>query len=169
MTEFVKICPRCGRFNPEYENLCGGCGQFIAMEPSLPRPPEPAAAPQPIPEPATAPAPRDQGLRLTPIAGGVPLSIQPQAVLGQDHPSGDATVRLPLTLEGAAYVHRRHCRFHREGGQWLVEAIDQAGQGSAFTNPTRVNGQEVLPGQRRALQAGDELRLSGVVLRVELG
>jgi hypothetical protein len=179
MSEFVKICPRCGHFNPEYENLCAGCGHFIAMEPSVPRPvPHPVAPPTAAEPQAQAPEPpaaqaaqasvASPVLRLEPTAGGAPLVIQSLAVLGQDHPSGDAQVRLPLTLEGAAYVHRRHCRFLLEAGQWWVEPIDQAGLGGAFTNPTRLNGQEAPPGQRRPLRDGDELRLSGVALRVRL-
>jgi hypothetical protein len=120
------------------------------------------------PKTTALPAAGAPSLRLEPLGGGIPLTIPPQAVLGQDHPSGDATVRLPLALEGVAYVHRRHCRFLQAATGWTVEAIDQAPQGGAFTNPTRLNGAEIPPGEHRPLREGDELRLAGVVFRVRI-
>lgn len=32
MASFVKICPKCGHANPEYENACTVCSYFIGME-----------------------------------------------------------------------------------------------------------------------------------------
>lgn len=41
MTEFVKICPKCRHSNPEYENICARCQQFIGMESAVPKPAAP--------------------------------------------------------------------------------------------------------------------------------
>lgn len=32
MSSFVKICPKCGQHNPEYENTCVVCTNFIGIE-----------------------------------------------------------------------------------------------------------------------------------------
>lgn len=171
MAEFVKICPKCGEINPEYENLCRGCQLFIGMEPSVVRPCEPPAAAPPAPnlgEPReearrSAAVPR---CRLVLPGAGVELSVSDGASLGQAHPGSLAGMQLPTEVPGVAYVHRQHCRFLLLDGQWHLEVVDQAHLGRSFTNPTWVNGVELAPGRQQALADGDELRLSGVRLRL---
>lgn len=61
--------------------------------------------------------------------------------------------------EEAVLIHREHVRFECEDGQFYVRDLGD--------NPTRVNGQQLGKGDRRPVDPGDELNLSGVVtLRV---
>lgn len=181
MAEFVRICPKCAQVNPEYENLCGACGQFIGMEaavpapqaaPRKPVPPEPEAlVPPKVDEQATrryVPEPESFFLQLQ--DADLLLTVSAGSVLGQAHASNDAQLQIPETVEGSRYLHRRHCRFERgfeQGrGQWLVTAIDQLEIGSEFTNPTFVNQHRLAPGERHPLNEGDQLRLSGLTFIV---
>jgi len=177
MTDFVKICPRCGTPNPEYENLCSECGQFVGMEPSVPRPAEaptpPPAPPEEPPSPPPRPTPAATSVEvgscwLEPLFGGEILTVRSGAVLGQAHESNDAELQIPATVDGSAYLHRRHCRLDREGDGWYLTAIDQAAFGRDFTNPTRVNEETLAPGERRQVGDGDELRLSDLRFRVKI-
>jgi pSer/pThr/pTyr-binding forkhead associated (FHA) protein len=175
MAEFVRICPRCGRPNPEYENLCAACDQFIGMEPAV-------AAPAPAPtggddgagaDGADTPATR----RYTPLAesfflrlesADLLLTVRPGSVLGQAHPTSDADLQVPDAVEGSDFLHRRHCRFEREAQRWTVTALDQSAYGSEFTNPTFVNQHRLAAGATHPLQDGDELRLSGLTFVVRM-
>lgn len=176
MAEFVRICPKCGTENPEYEAVCTSCDQFIGMESAVPAPaspkPETGGAP---PEAQTHVPPATQ--RYVPVAdsfflqlpdGVALLTVRSGAVLGQAHPSSDADLQLPAEVEGSGFVHRRHCRFELRDGRWRVTAIDQSTAGSPFTNPTFVNQHRVSAGAARELSDGDELRLSGVTLIVRM-
>jgi len=169
--EFVKICPKCGEINPEYENLCRGCQLFIGMEPSVVRPAEaPEATGQGAGDGEQAgDAQRAAALprcRVILAEAGLQLPVSDRALLGQAYPGSPAGMQLPADVPGVAYVHRQHCRFVLQDSQWYLEAVDQAPLGQSFTNPTWINGVELAAGGRRALADGDELRLSGVRLRV---
>lgn len=177
MVEFVRICPRCRHANPEYENVCSACDQFIGMEAAVPaqRSTEGkiAGTPKPKPVPEQAQATR----RYVPVAESfflqlpetdVLLTVRPGNVLGQAHASGDAELQIPESVEGSRYLHRRHCRFEREKESWLVIALDQRENGSEFTNPTFVNQYRLAPGNRHVLKDGDQLRLSGLTFSVRV-
>ncbi len=188
MPQFVKICPKCGRANPEYENLCGECQQFIGMEPAVPKPAAPpptasepadaAAQPNPVAAPETAPATRPEEPPQAPKAppacylslngSGQVFTLQDGSVLGQAHASSHATVQIPAEIDGVEYVHRQHCRFAYRDGRWRVQALDQTPFNQDFTNPTRVNQHLVTPGSWHPLGDGDELRLSGVSFQVKI-
>lgn len=168
---FVKICPKCATSNPEYENLCQKCGFFIAMEPAQMAPasePSPALASTPGQAPLIQAAKTAPNLQLGLPGFNLVLQIKPGDVLGQAHPQSDASIQLPETLPDVAYVHRRHCCFWQEGGQWQLEAIDQSKAGGSFTNPTWVNGVALAPGERRTLGNGDDLRLSAMTFLVSM-
>ncbi len=173
MAEFVRICPRCGNANPEYENVCSTCNQFIGME---------AAAPaQRSMEGQIAGAPKSESAQATrryvPVAESfflqlpeteLLLTVGPGNLLGQAHASGDAQLQIPESVDGSRYLHRRHCRFEREQESWLVIALDQRQYGSEFTNPTFVNQHRLAPGSRHVLKDGDQLRLSGLTFSVRM-
>ncbi len=191
MPEFVKICPRCGRANPEYENLCADCQQFIGMEPAVPRPTdggqrgaEPdsvdATAGRPPPEAPlqTAQPTEPQGLPQAPAAPPTfylslngedrTFTLQDGSVMGQAYPGSPATVQIPAGVNGVEYVHRQHCRFEYRDARWRVQPLDQAPFNQTFTNPTRVNRHLVPPGTWHLLADGDELRLSGVSFHIKI-
>jgi FHA domain len=188
MAEYVRICPRCRRANPEYESLCSACGQFIALESAVPAQaaaPEPPAPPSPLPPPDPEPkaAADNAPPEAQPTRRYVPpaelfylqlpetdllLTVHPGDVLGQAHASSDAQLQVPATVAGVGFLHRRHCRFERDAAGWQVVAIDQQALGSAFTNPTFVNQHRLGPGERHPLADGDRLRLSGLGLAVRM-
>lgn len=49
MASFIKICPKCGHANPEYENACTVCTYFIGME----TPVAASGAQQEVPQPSS--------------------------------------------------------------------------------------------------------------------
>lgn len=161
---FIKLCPKCGTQNPEYESLCQRCGFFIAMEPAQAAMEAPAAETA-----ATQASPaRPPVLQLSLPGSGLVFGVQSGDLLGQAHPESDARLQLPDSLPDIAFVHRRHCRFWLTGRQWQVEAIDHNASEAGFTNPTWVNGVPLAPGERRTLGQGDDLRLSATSLLVNL-
>ena len=147
MPQFVKICPRCGRANPEYENLCADCRQFIGMEPAVPRPTDagPSGAERdsvdatasqhpPAPPLQATPGSERQGLPEAPVppptfylslnGEGRIFTLQDGSVLGQAHPGSPATVQIPTGVTGVEYVHRQHCRFEYRDARWSVQPLD---------------------------------------------
>jgi hypothetical protein len=176
MAEFVRICPKCGHINPEYENLCTACNQFIGMESAVPAAPPMAETVKrsPVthsPEAESAQATR----RYVPVAESFYLqledvqsllTVRPGFVLGQAHASSDAQLQIPQTVRGSSFLHRRHCRFELDDKGWRVIAVEQPQ--SAFTNPTFVNQHKLGPGESHPLSDGDQLRLSGLNFSVRM-
>ncbi len=182
--KYVKICPRCGHQNGELAEVCDKDGEFLGMVPATPAAPRPAA-PEPAPAAApavqaspaapVAPAPADPGTRAesAPPApailyldcedSGQCHAIRPGWIVGQSHPTSTAEAQLAQT-PGIQFVHRRHCRFDCEDGQWYVTPIPQAD----YTNPTSVNNRRVAPGVRMPVRNGDRLMLAGVGLTVRI-
>ncbi|CAK0754930.1 putative FHA domain-containing protein [Gammaproteobacteria bacterium] len=185
MTDYVRVCPRCGQVNPEYENVCAACQHFIGMEETVLAPANAACATS-IPSADLVPAPQNPtqdssvGESLTQrfvstepmlfleVAKDNLLPVRPGWRLGQAHASSDAEAQLPARLVGVEFVHRYHCRFEHVLNRWYVTALNQQSFARDFTNPTQVNGRLLPPGERFALNDGDELRLSGVILRVRM-
>ena len=191
MPQFVKICPKSGRTNPEYENLCAGCQQFIGMEPAVPKPAETGQAKtEPDPVESAAAEPQSDALQQTAPASapdehpaspkapptcyisvhgtGQVFTLHDGTVLGQAHATSQATVQIPAGIDGVECVHRQHCRFEYRDSRWHVQALDQTGFNQDFTNPTRVNQHLIRPGTWHPLDDGDELRLSGVGFQVKI-
>ena len=184
MTEFVKICPQCQLANPEYENVCSGCGHFIAMEVAVQAPVEPASV-ENQPQEADVEVDRNAGeqapvaptMRYQPeqlsfylelTASGDIFTIENGTILGQRHASSKANVQIPPDRPGAEFLHRQHCRFSNEKGQWRVQAMDQIPLGQEFTNPTFVNQNRLGAGQWAVLANGDQIRLSGLLFEVKM-
>ncbi len=65
-----------------------------------------------------------------------------------------------LPLDPAQTVSRRHARFSRQDGRYIVEDLN------AF-NRTRVNGTPITPHQDVEIHDGDMLRLGNIDLRFE--
>jgi len=173
VADFVRICPKCQHLNPEYENLCLQCQQFIAMEPSVKRPPEEAepAVAQPQGNAANTPdsinieAPRPVFyLQL----GEKTLTVFDQTVLGQQHAENSAELQLDSSHAGYRYLHRQHCSFHYRDGTWYVQAINQQGFGQAFNNPTMVNKTTVSPTTEHPIHHGDRLHLAAMEFLVHI-
>lgn len=168
MSDFVRICPRCGASSPEYANTCDNCGQFIAMVSPVPRPV--AAAPESAEPPSVALTQRfaPPALTLTHAATGQVFTLEDGMILGQAHATSQAQQQLGSEIAGSEFVHRQHCRFEWRAGTWYVIPIDQKRLQHEFTNPTFLNGARLTPDEPRPLAAGDELRLAGVCLGVRI-
>ena len=184
MSTFIKICPKCGQHNPEYENVCTVCTDFIGMETPIP-------APSPASEQALTSAgvlehqSADQSRLISATASqAAPAQLQPTLYLqvlgskqifevhdgwtvGQSHASSTADLQL-RDLPGINYLHRNHCRFSCLNGDWQVTPIDQRQLGRDFTNPTAVNHATLPPGEAHSIKNGDQLSLANlkVVVRI---
>ncbi len=169
MAKYVKVCPRCGRANDEFGEVCEADGEFLGMVPATlaaAHESAPAESPGEAPSAAAAPAPEAQPaptpvLYLDAGAGGACFEIRDGWVVGQAHFTSTAEVQL-TNLPGLQYVHRRHCLFEYSDDGWHVMAIAQP----AYTNPTLVNDQTVRPGERVAVHNGDRVTLSATTFSV---
>ncbi len=186
MTEFVKICPQCRRVNPEYENICVQCQQFIGMEPAIPKPLEKVKeklegkvkekAPNQVTEEKIIPEiiekevkkTEDSGLYLKVVSNEQLLTIHHNDIIGQSHQSSSAQVQIPIEIEGVEYIHRQHCRFSKEKQQWFVQALEQTQFQQSFTNPTWQNQKLLTPGKKYTINNGDELQFSAVFFVVRI-
>jgi len=198
MADFVKICPKCGHTNPEYENACTVCTYFIGME-------TPVAASAAAVKTASSHAEENAGSDKPPAAE-IPTCQEQNAANAVPHEAAAAPVRrfaarpsLYLQASGSeqvfevrdgwvvgqahptstaqlqlrdlpsiAYVHRQHCQFTLREATWYITAIDQTPRGRDFTNPTLVNQTKLAPGETHALHNGDQLSLAGVKLVVRI-
>jgi len=186
MTTFVKVCPKCGQHNLEYENACSICTNFIGMETPVPasQAQREPAAPEPTnsaaqTKPSTAVASSglntvDTGVTSPPkilyiqvLNSDQIFEIQHGLTVGQAHPSSDAGLQL-RDLAGIEYVHRNHCTFAYRDGTWQVTPIDQRQFGRDFTNTTKVNQTTVIPGQPHTLKNTDQLSLAHVKFIVRI-
>ncbi len=178
MTTFVKVCPKCGQHNPEYENACSICTNFIGMETPIPESqlqreavtPEPKIIPTHTESPTAVASPAAQTVD-TGVASPAKIlyiqvlntdqifEIQHGLTMGQAHHSSDAGLQL-RDVAGIEYVHRNHCTFTYDDGAWQVTPIDQRQYGRDFTNLTKVNQTTLQPGQPHALKNGDQLSLA---------
>ncbi len=186
MTTFIKVCPKCGQHNPEYENACSVCTHFIGMETPVRTSntrsdhvaPEPSIRAEALrvtsnvaPPTAsatgtesTAPA---QTLYLQVLNTDQIFEIYDGSSVGQAHPSSDASLQL-RDLAGIEYVHRKHCKFAVSDGAWQVTPIDQRHFGRDFTNSTSVNQFKLTPGLPHTLKNGDQLSLALVKFVVRI-
>jgi pSer/pThr/pTyr-binding forkhead associated (FHA) protein len=185
MSTFIKICPKCGHHNPEYDNACGVCTYFIGMETPVSAPPSaPSAQPSvdageaevrsadapeaPTAEARVASQTSSQAILYLQVLGTDRVfEVRDGWTVGQTHPSSTADLQL-RDLPGIKYVHRNHCRFSWSGGNWVVTPTDQREFGRDFTNPTAVNQTTVTPGEAHPLKNGDQLSLANlkVVVRI---
>jgi len=184
MSSFIKICPKCGQHNPEYENVCAACSDFIGMETPVPAPSfasesghtsdgvketQSADQAQLITATAsqTAPAQLQPTLYLQVLGSEQIFEVRDGWTVGQSHASSTADLQL-RDLPGINYLHRNHCRFSCPNGDWQVTPIDQRQLGRDFTNPTAVNHATLPPGEAHSIKNGDQLSLANlkVVVRI---
>lgn len=159
----VLECPACGAEYSPGDAFCQFCGAALvgaaAARPAAPEAapaptpqPTPAAAPRPEPEAAPAPGPQP---RLVVAEGGaeIPLGGGGQIVVGREDPYTGIYPDVDLTPYGAeqAGVSRRHFRIARRGEGYTIEDLNS-------TNYTRVNRQQLQPGNPVQISDGDEIR-----------
>ena len=184
MSSFIKICPKCGHHNPEYENACTQCGDFIGMETPIPAPSplddttnsgddvvnlDSADPAQPASQttPQAAPTALQPTLYLQVLGSDQIFEVRDGWTVGQFHASSTAQLQL-RDLPGVHYLHRNHCRFSCPDGNWAVTPTDQRQFGRDFTNPTVLNHTTLTPGEAHRVENGDQLSLANlkVVIRI---
>lgn len=92
------------------------------------------------------------------------LEWQPALIGRPDAGNAASAEALAVNLGGlpeARTVSRQHARITEYGGQFFLEGI-------AERNPTFLNEQQLLPGEKRALTSGDKIRVGGVTLTLIL-
>ena len=184
MSRFIKICPKCGHHNPEYENTCVLCADFVGMETPVVAPSaatesadtrvegaEIQTADQVPPSrqtaPQTVPAPPQATLYLQVLGDDQIFEVRDGWTVGQSHASSTADLQL-RDLPGIHYLHRMHCRFSCANGEWQVTPIDQRQFGRDFTNPTAVNQTTLTPGEAHCIDNGDQLSLASLKFVVRI-
>jgi len=174
VADFVRICPKCQHLNPEYENLCQQCQQFIAMEPSVKRPIE-EASPTATQADEHITTNRSESIEIAPPRpvlylqlGDRNLTVFDQSILGQQHQKNTAELQIDSKHAGYRYLHRQHCSFHYRDGTWYIQAIDQQRFGQAFTNPTMVNKTSIAANSEHPLHHGDRLHLAAMEFLIHI-
>jgi hypothetical protein len=129
--------------------------------PSQSPPYQPPVAPYPPPAPAPAFAQSLIG-RLVVAGTGASLAIPPgkqSVTIGREDPVSGIFPEIDLDPHGGqdAGVGRQHARLTLQNGQVFIEDLNSV-------NGTIVNKQKIVPGQPRALNNGDEVRLGKLVL-----
>lgn len=186
MTEYVRICPRCAEFEPEYEATCSHCGHFLGAEAVVPKPDMHVdestheIQPEANVQSGTATAPdqtptQDSKLYLELPGNGEVLTAKSGDIIGQSHDSSTAQLQISTNIPGCQFVHRHHCRIERshsldEQGNttvnWWITPLSQLDHGSEFTNPTSINQQKINPDKKAMIKDGDIVSLSGLQLKV---
>ncbi len=92
------------------------------------------------------------------------LEWQP-AIIGRPDANNAASAEMLAVnlgdLPEARTVSRQHARISEYGGQFYLEGLAQR-------NPTFLNDRELLPGEKRALMPGDEIRVGKIMLTFDL-
>ena len=176
MSDFVKICPKCGDHNPEGVNTCQKCSHFLGMVRPVPRPAPPSEEPvpeispapetimapaEPTPEALAEPATDSPDLYVECLSTGRTFQVRPGFIVGRR----DETSQADVQLEGAPglnFVSREHCRFLFEDGAWFVVSLRSAMNGAS------VNQREIAPGARAKVDNGDTLTLANVPFRIRI-
>ncbi|OEU66981.1 MAG: hypothetical protein BBJ57_05175 [Desulfobacterales bacterium PC51MH44] len=178
MLEHIKICPKCGHHNPEWEEVCcdESCDQFLGMV-------EPIAASSVADVnqkvgtstdgfPSYVPQKSDQQAAVTkrllqPILylehseSSKIFEIHAGHIVGQAHPTSRAHIQMS-NIPNINFVSREHCQFDFENGHWFVTAIRTA------TNPTYLNQLLIRLGERMPIKNGDRLLMSNVPFQVRV-
>jgi hypothetical protein len=94
-------------------------------------------------------------------------TVRQGSVLGQAHPESDTEIQLE-GYPGVNFIHRRHCQFDVDNGQWVVIPIDQVPFGRDFTNPSYLNQEKLVPGKKYPINNGDRLVLGKVPLSIRI-
>lgn len=178
MSEYVKICPKCGHHNPEESDLCDNpeCSEFLGMVVSIPAPIQPdrvqeTALPSDQPSPP-AQSSRDRETKVTKrllqpslylecLSTSKTFQIHAGHIVGQAHPTSQAHIQMS-DIPNINFVSREHCQFNFEHGQWFVAAIKTA------TNPTYVNQLQIKDGERVPIKNGDRLIMANVPFQVRV-
>lgn len=134
-------CPSCGADVGEDVNFCPICGTDMTADGDGASDADSGDAPGAEPN------------SLVLVARGQEIVVKAGDAVGRE-------LRRIITESGgdqedAVRIHREHIRFEREDGQFFLVNLGQ--------NPTRLNNIDMEQGDRKPVEPGDEIELSGVV------
>jgi hypothetical protein len=163
-------CPSCGRKHRPGTLFCTECGVYLPTGGPL--------GTEPIPE-QDLPVARAHGwqtdsdregaeespavlrIRVLPTGRQIQLPSAEAVQLGRLDAAHGIFPDVDLTPDGGLEggVSRRHCKIHREEGEYFVEDLGSA-------NGTFLNGERLTPYLSHTLEDDDELQLGRVKLKV---
>lgn len=176
-------CPACGFGNAAGAVFCENCGSsltaapvqqnYVPPQPAYPPPPPAYVPPTPQPayvppEQAYPPQPVQQPQWQAPVSytvtgsfqvvtTGASIPIPPgktEILIGREDPVSGNFPDVDLDPHDGLNqgVSRQHCKLSMQGSQLVVEDLNAV-------NKTHLRGQQLVPGQKIPLNAGDELVL----------
>jgi len=169
MAKRVKICPKCGYHNNEFETMCIKCptslmNVAVVTEETTPTSPIPESVAQAVPSPgltnqipatpASVSEDEPATQRVSAVAmleclstPGFKFTVQPNATIGR---KGTINVK---PLPNSQYISRVHATFLHEAGVWYIRDENS-------TEGTSVNGIKISPGIKQPLKNGDQITLA---------
>lgn len=183
MEIYVKICPKCGHYNPEDAITCEKekCAHYLAMEQSQLKPEE-AEHSSPVPGALTsdiASVSTNEYIGHRQERGPVtqvcvqqvlyldhkelpnPIEVQSGCVVGQKHPGSRADVQID-GIQNVNYISREHCHFNCVDGIWSVLVLPET------TNPTTLNQRRISKGEEVPISNGDQLVMANVGFQIRI-
>jgi hypothetical protein len=170
-------CPSCGFGNVAGAVFCENCGSSLMAAPGqqgyVPQPPAPpvytppappayvppeqAYPPQPVQPQWQAPASYTVTGSFKVVATGASIPIpvgKTEILIGREDPVSGNFPDVDLDPHDGLNqgVSRQHCKLSMQGSQLVVEDLNAV-------NKTHLRGQQLIPGQKVPLNAGDELVL----------
>lgn len=164
-------CPECGRKHQTGTLFCDVCGAYLSTGSRLstdPLPEEELSAPRAslwaADTQADSASETPIAVRITILGTGrqVQLLVAPEIMLGRLDAAHAVFPDLDLTSDGGldGGVSRRHAKIQYQDGRLLIEDLGSV-------NGTLVNGKRLTPYLPHPLQAGYELQLGRLGLRIE--
>lgn len=165
----LAVCPNCGQPNAQGEPVCYACGRILDLAPA-------GARTRMLSRPGSSsgftPYYFDQDSRLFLQVRGTnrAFELRPQdsprpLVVGRDGSDGRLRVDVDLSHSNGDKlgVSRQHLAIRYDAQARVVTVTDLGS-----VNGSHINGQRLHPGEVRALNHGDQLRLGKLVLLVTI-
>jgi rRNA maturation endonuclease Nob1 len=149
-------CPSCGTDVEPADSFCASCGEDLDAH----RGDTGEANEEPTDEAATAGADADAEAAEETAPESLTLATRGEEIVVSDGDAVGRELRRIITEHGgeedeAVRIHREHVRFVREDGQFYLVDLGR--------NPTRLNNIDMEQGDRKPVEPGDRIDLSGVI------
>lgn len=158
-------CPSCGQKHLPGTLFCSNCGVYLPTGGPLGTKPiteaESTSPPKPDSVPSPAGAPRRLYLEIAGTGRRIPLPSTGELLIGRLDAARGIFPDVDLAPNGGreAGVSRKHCKIYRQGAGYEVEDLGSA-------NGSLLNGKRLTPHMAYPIEAGDELYLGKLKLRI---